>query len=68
MIALGTTLRCNHPPRHLVYQVMGYFLHHESEVRQYLARRRERAEAVRAENEARFSPDGVRDRLLARKA
>ncbi len=60
---------CQYPALSLpdVYQVISYFLHHEPEVRDYLAGRRKQAETVRAENEARFSPDGVRDRLLARK-
>ncbi|MBV9125952.1 MAG: DUF433 domain-containing protein [Planctomycetes bacterium] len=50
-----------------VYSVIGYVLHHLEEVETYLRERRRFAEAVRQENEARFDPVGVRDRLLARR-
>ena len=50
-----------------VYAVIGYFLHNRDEVEQYLERRREQAVRVRTENEARFDPEGIRDRLLARR-
>lgn len=50
-----------------VYSVIGYFLSHPDEVESYLQGRRRLAEAVRFENEARFEPGGVRDRLLARR-
>lgn len=49
-----------------VYAVIGYYLHNRAEVEQYLERRREEALRVRRENEARFDPEGIRDRLLAR--
>jgi uncharacterized protein (DUF433 family) len=50
-----------------VYQVIGYYLRHRLEVDEYLATRKQRALEVRRENEARFNPEGVRERLLARK-
>jgi uncharacterized protein (DUF433 family) len=50
-----------------VYTVIGYYLHNRAEVEQYLERRREAASRVRRENEARFDPEGIRDRLLARR-
>jgi uncharacterized protein (DUF433 family) len=50
-----------------VYSVIGYFLHHRAEVEAYLAEQRRQSEAVRAENEARFDPIGVRDRLIKRR-
>lgn len=50
-----------------VYTVIAYYLRHQSEVRAYLGQRQEQAERVRALNERRFDPDGVRDRLLARR-
>lgn len=50
-----------------VYAVIGYYLHNRAEVEQYLERRREEASRVRRENEARFDPKGIRDRLLARR-
>jgi uncharacterized protein (DUF433 family) len=49
-----------------VYATIAYYLRHRTEVENYLARAREQAERVRRENEARFPPDGVRARLLAR--
>ena len=50
-----------------VYSVLGYVLSHEGEVERYLRDRQRLAEAVRRENEARFDPAGLRDRLLARR-
>lgn len=50
-----------------VYSVIGYVLNHTDEVENYLRDRQQLAEAVRRENESRFDPVGVRDRLLARK-
>jgi uncharacterized protein (DUF433 family) len=50
-----------------VYSVIGYILGHPEEVETYLRERQRLAEAVRRENEARFDPAGVRDRLLARR-
>jgi uncharacterized protein (DUF433 family) len=49
-----------------VYFVIGYVLRHRTEVESYLASRHLQAEQVRAANEARFDPDGVRERLLSR--
>ena len=51
-----------------VYQVIGYYLRHPAEVEQYLQRRKSEAEAVRKQNESHFDPQGVRDRLVARRA
>jgi len=58
-----------YPSLHLadVYSVIGYYLRHASEVDSYLQQRREQREAIRQQNEARFDPHGVRDRLLARR-
>jgi uncharacterized protein (DUF433 family) len=50
-----------------VYTALGYYLRHQTEVEAYLQRRRQQAAQTRQENEARFSPIGVRDRLLARR-
>jgi Protein of unknown function (DUF433) len=49
-----------------VYSVIAYYLRHQAEVRSYLAQRQDDAALVRAENERRFDPCGVRDRLIAR--
>ena len=51
-----------------VYSTIAYYLRRESEVKEYLQQRRRQAEAVRKENESRSSPQGVRERLLARRA
>ena len=51
-----------------VYHVIGYYLRRPSEVEAYLQQRRVQADTVRKQNEARFDPQGVRDRLLARRA
>jgi uncharacterized protein (DUF433 family) len=51
-----------------IYAVITYYLWHRQEVDAYLEHRSRRAEEVRQDNEARHSPDGVRDRLLARRA
>ena len=50
-----------------VYAVIAYYLHHGSEIRSYLHKRAQQATEVREENERRFDPSGVRDRLLARR-
>jgi uncharacterized protein (DUF433 family) len=50
-----------------VYAVISYYLRHRSEVDAYLEERRRRAAEIRQENEVRFPPDGVRERLLARR-
>jgi len=49
-----------------VYSVLGYVLHHQSEVAAYLAGRAEVRSAVREENERQFDSQGIRARLLAR--
>ena len=51
-----------------VYAVIGYYLRHRSEVESYLRQGQKEAEAVRLENESRFDPQGIRDRLLARRS
>ena len=51
-----------------VVAVISYFLRHRSEVESYLRQGQKEAEAVRRENESRFDPQGIRDRLLARRS
>lgn len=51
-----------------IYAVITYYLWHRNEVEAYLNERRGLAEQVRQDNEARFPPQGVRERLLARRA
>ena len=50
-----------------VYAVIGYYLNHRPEIHAYLQRREQAAAQIRKENESRFDPDGVRERLLARR-
>ena len=50
-----------------VYSTIAFYLHHKEEVDEYLKRRDEQAAEVRKEIEARWPPDGVRERLLARR-
>ncbi len=50
-----------------IHAVIGHYLRHRSQVEAYLAEREARAETVRRDNESRFDPIGVRDRLLARR-
>jgi len=50
-----------------IYAVIAYYLRRREAVEAYLRERDEQRRAVRAENESRFDPHGVRDRLLARR-
>ncbi len=51
-----------------IYSVLGYYLHHREQVDAYLAQRRELADRVRQELDAKYDLAGVRERLLGRKA
>ena len=51
-----------------VYHVIGYYLRRTPEVEAYLQARKVNAEALRSQNQARFDPQGVRARLLARRS
>lgn len=50
-----------------VYLVIGYYLRRRAEVDVYLEERRKNAAEVRRQNEARYDPAGVRERLMARR-
>jgi uncharacterized protein (DUF433 family) len=50
-----------------VYAVITTYLRQRPEVEAYLRQRQRQASEVRKQNEARFDPQGVRDRLLARR-
>jgi uncharacterized protein (DUF433 family) len=50
-----------------VYAVLGFLLRRETDVDQYLRARGADAEAVRLENERRFPPAGIRERLRLRR-
>jgi uncharacterized protein (DUF433 family) len=51
-----------------VYATIAFYLRHQQEVETYLKRRQQQAQEVRKMNEARFDPQGLCARLLARKA
>lgn len=51
-----------------VYSTIAFYLKHQSEVEAYLQQRRQQAQEIRETNQARFDPQGLRDRLLARRA
>jgi uncharacterized protein (DUF433 family) len=51
-----------------VYATIAFYLNHQQEVETYLQLRQQQAQEIRKMNEARFDPQGLRDRLLARKA
>ena len=51
-----------------VYATIGFYLNHQQEVETYLQQRHQQAQEIRKINEARSDPQGLRDRLLARKA
>jgi uncharacterized protein (DUF433 family) len=51
-----------------VYATVAYYLNHKADVDAYLRAGEQFAQQVQVENEARFNPIGVRDRLLARRS
>jgi uncharacterized protein (DUF433 family) len=50
-----------------VYATIAFYLKHQSEVEVYLRQRRQQSQEIREMNQARFDPQGLRDRLLARR-
>ena len=51
-----------------VYLVISFYLRRRNEIIDYLAQRQRQAQIIRSENERRFDPHGVRDRLIARRS
>ena len=51
-----------------VYAVIGYYLRRRADVDAYLEQRQREADAFWRQMEALFPPEGVRERLLARRA
>ncbi|MBE9218927.1 DUF433 domain-containing protein [Dolichospermum flos-aquae] len=51
-----------------IYATIAFYLNHQQEVEVYLQQRQQQAQEIRKINEARFDPQGLRDRLLTRKA
>ncbi len=50
-----------------IYAVIGYYLRQREQVDEYLRQATKRHDAVRRENESRFDPHGIRERLLSRR-
>jgi uncharacterized protein (DUF433 family) len=50
-----------------IYAVISYVLRNPGEVEAYLQRRAQDAARVQRENESRFNPEGIRDRLRERR-
>jgi len=50
-----------------LYSAIAYYLGHRADVEAYLRSGEQLAQQVQAENEARFNPIGIRQRLLARR-
>jgi len=50
-----------------VYQAIGYYLAHQADVDEYLQRRQESRATGQKEVEAAHDPNGIRERLLARR-
>lgn len=51
-----------------VYSTISFFLNHQQEVSEYLQQRQQQAQEIRLINEQKFDPQGLRNRLLARRA
>ncbi len=49
-----------------VYQTIGYYLSQPVEISRYLQERDVQANEIRQQNESRFDPHGIRERLLSR--
>jgi uncharacterized protein (DUF433 family) len=50
-----------------IYLVIGYYLQYRAEVDDYIRQQREESARIRQENETRFDPNGIRERLMARR-
>jgi|SRR5688572_16462162 len=50
-----------------IYATISYYLQNRDDVDKYLEKRKKHAQAVKRENQKKFDPHGIRDRLLARK-
>jgi uncharacterized protein (DUF433 family) len=50
-----------------VHAVIAYYLDHRAKVRDYMAQRERASADVQRQMEALYSPDGIRERLLARR-
>jgi hypothetical protein len=62
---LAKEIVCRYPSLNLadVYATITFYLKHQSEVEAYLQKRRQQAQEIREINQARFDPQGLRERL-----
>ncbi|OGO32760.1 MAG: hypothetical protein A2Z03_10620 [Chloroflexi bacterium RBG_16_56_8] len=51
-----------------IYAIIGYYLEHRKDVDTYLKNREKESQSVKRENQTKFDPSGIRDRLLSRKS
>lgn len=51
-----------------IYATIAFYLKHQQAVEDYLKDRQAQSQEIRKLNEARLDPNGIRDRLLARKS
>ncbi len=51
-----------------IYAIIAFYLNHQQEVEAYLQQRHQQSQEIRRMNQERFDPQGLRDRLLARRA
>lgn len=51
-----------------VYATIAFYLKNQPAIEQYLQDRQKQAQQIRQHNEAQLDPNGIRDRLLARKS
>jgi uncharacterized protein (DUF433 family) len=51
-----------------LYQVVGYYRRNRLEIERYLETRLRQAQQTQQSNEARWVPDGIRERLLSRRS
>ena len=49
-----------------VYAVISFYLRHQQDVEVYLKQRQQRSKEIRRQNETKFNPQGLRERLMAR--
>lgn len=51
-----------------IYEAIAFYLRHSEAVETYLVEQAQQGQQLRQEMEARFDPQGIRDRLMARRA
>lgn len=65
-IAEEIAQQCPTVPLADVYYVIGYYLRRRDEVEAYLGKRKEEADELQKQMEARSKPVGIRERMMAR--